>query len=159
MLRDVMLDRSVDAKLRGYAALAIGMIEPKGDAIRADLRSVLMTEDRREIRVQAAIAAGLLADRATVTALVEILNDRTQSQYVLGSVALALGQSGAEEAVPHLIRIATDGAKYPDLTRALATVALGQIGDRSDVPVLSRISTDVNYRDQPSYEVELLSIL
>ncbi len=159
MLRDAMLDKGNEPKLRGYAALAIGMIEPKGDGVRADLRTVLTTEDRREIRVQAAIAAGLLADRPTVQVLVDLLDDRTQSQYVLGSVALALGQSGAEEAVEPLIRIATDGAKYPDLTRALAVVALGQIGDRSDVPVLSRISTDVNYRDQPSYEVELLSIL
>lgn len=159
MLREVVKDKGADPKLRGYAALGLGMINPADRAVANEIKTVLVNEDNRELRVQTAIAAGLLADAGVIEEMVKILKDRTQSQYVLGSIALALGQVGAESAIEPLIEIAKDSKGYPDLTRALATVALGQIGDRAEVPVLSKVSTDINYRDQPSYEVELLTIL
>ena len=89
----------------------------------------------------------------------QILEGGEESQYILGSVALALGQLGDENAIEPLLAIAKDDKKYPDLTRALATVALGQIGDRRDVPTLARVATDINYRAQAPALTELLTIL
>ena len=94
--------------------------------------------------------------------LVEILRSGEESQYILGSVALALGQIGDERAIKPLLDISADTEKkYPDITRALATVALGQIGDRRDVPTLARVARDINFRaigGVPSL-TELLTIL
>ncbi|MCK6481194.1 MAG: HEAT repeat domain-containing protein, partial [Planctomycetes bacterium] len=79
-------------------------------------------------------------------------------QFILGSVATALGQIGDERALEPLISILRD-EQYPELTRALAAVALGQIGDKNDVSVLSRVSRDVNYRAYYDAIGELLTIL
>jgi HEAT repeat protein len=146
-----------DNKLRGYCALALGMI---GDqSAREAIRTALTNDSDRELRVQTAIAAGLMNDPGVITDLVKILESGEESQYILGSVALALGQLGDGKAIDPLLAIAKDEKKFPDLTRALATVALGQIGDRRDVPVLARVSTDFNYRAHVPALTELLTIL
>ena len=97
-----------------------------------------------------------------VETLVNVVNDRKSSQFVLGSVALALGQIGDASAVGPLVRILeptkVDGV-YPDLTRALVAVALGQLADRNDIRVLNRLSKDVNYRAMINAMEEVLSIL
>ena len=88
-----------------------------------------------------------MGDVAVIDELVKILESGEESQYVLGSVALALGQIGDERAIEPLLRISKDEKKdFPEITRALATVALGQIGDRRDVPVLARVMKDLNFR-------------
>jgi HEAT repeat protein len=110
--------------------------------------------------VDAATGAALLGDSGAVPVLLEILGDLKSSQFVLGSVALALGRIRDARAVEPLAAILEDpGNRYPDLTRALAAVALGQIGDRDGAPVLSRISTDVNYRAYYDAIGEVLTIL
>lgn len=156
-LIEALNDKGLDAKLRGYAALSLGMINDPGakDAIR----NALTNDSDRELRVQTAMAAGLMGDANVVADLVKILQSGEESQYILGSVALALGQIGDERAIAPLIEIAKDDKKYPDLTRALATVALGQIGDRRDTPVLARVATDINYRAHVPALTELLTIL
>ena len=158
LLEDLLQDRRLDKKLRGTAALALGLIGERG-AVAAVRRALTEKEDR-ELRVDAAVAAGLLRDNEAVPGLVDILKDPTSIQVVLGSAAMALGQIGDQRAVEPLVRILKDERKqYPVLTRALACVALGQIGDRSDVPVLSRLSTDVNYRAYFDAIGEVLTIL
>ncbi len=159
-LIDVLNDRGADKRLRGYAAVALGMIGD-GNAKEA-IRATLTDDNDRDLRKQTAIAAGLMGDASVIGDLVEILKSGEESQYILGSVALSLGQIGDERAIAPLLAIATDSEKkYPDITRALATVALGQIGDRRDVPVLSRVARDINFRAigrVPSL-TELLTIL
>lgn len=151
-------DRGNTPRLRGYSAVALGMI---GDTAASDLvHQVLAQENDRELRVHLAVAAGLFGDFSVVRTLVGILESGEESQYVLGSAALALGQIGDERAVEALVRIAEDTQdRYPYLTRALATVALGQLGDRRDVPTLARVSTGHNYRAYVSAMAELLTIL
>jgi HEAT repeat protein len=156
-LIEVLKNPKDDNKLRGYCALALGMV---GDqSAREAIRTALTNDSDRELRVQTAIAAGLMNDPGVIGDLVKILESGEESQYILGSVALALGQLGDGKAIDPLLAIAKDEKKFPDLTRALATVALGQIGDRRDVPVLARVSTDFNYRAHVPALTELLTIL
>jgi HEAT repeat protein len=159
-LIDVLGDRGADKRLRGYAAVALGMI---GDSdAQAAIRSALTDDSDRDLRVQTAVAAGLMNDAVVIGDLVKILESGEESQFILGSVALALGQIGDERAIEPLLTISADTEKkYPDITRALATVALGQIGDRRDVPTLARVARDINFRaigSVPSL-TELLTIL
>lgn len=153
----VLQEGKGDTKLRGYSALALGMINDT--SAREAIKTALSNDSDRELRVQTALAAGLMNDPSVIPDLVKILEGGEESQYILGSVALALGQIGDERAIPPLLNIAKDDKKFPDLTRALATVALGQIGDRRDQPVLSRVSTDINYRAHVQALTELLTIL
>mgnify|MGYP003572282976 FL=1 len=159
-LVEVLSDRGADKRLRGYAAVALGMI---GDSnSQTAIRGALTDDTDRDLRVQTAIAAGLMNDATVIGDLVKILESGEESQYILGSVALALGQIGDERAIKPLLDISADTEKkYPDITRALATVALGQIGDRRDVPTLARVARDINFRaigGVPSL-TELLTIL
>jgi len=159
-LIDVVTDRGLDKRLRGYGAIALGLIG--GDDAREAVRAVLTDDNDRTLRKQTAIAAGLMGDARVITDLVAILESGDESQYIMGSVALALGQIGDEKAVGPLLAIAVDAeSKYPDLTRAFATVALGQIGDRRDLPVLARVGRDINFRVSGAVPAltELLSIL
>lgn len=156
-LIEVLKNPKDDSKLRGYTALALGMI---GDAsAREAIHTALTNDSDRELRVQTAVAAGLMNDPTVIPDLVKILESGEESQYILGSVSLALGQIGDERAIEPLLGIVKNDKKYPDLTRALATVALGQIGDRRDVPTLARVATDINYRAHVPALTELLTIL
>ena len=138
--------------------MALGLIgSPDG---REAIKVALTTETDRDLRVQTAVAAGLIGDAGVIKNLVQIIESKEESQYILGSVALSLGQIGDENSIDPMVRIALDeGNDFPDLTRALATVALGQIGDRRDVPVLSRLARDFNYRAHVPSLAELLTIL
>jgi len=156
----ILDDRGMEKKLRGSAAIALGLI---GDNAARDaiLKAIEEREDR-DLRVDTAVAAGLLKDSAAVEKLVEILNDPKASQFVLGSVALALGQIGDHTAFGPMLKILepekTNGV-YPDLTRALVAVALGQISDRSNYRVLYKLSKDINYRASVAALDEILTIL
>jgi HEAT repeat protein len=157
-MKKVLKDPGADKRVRGYCAVGLGMIGA-ADAVDA-IKSVLKDDNDRELRVQTAMAAGLLGDASVIENVVTILKDKDASNYELGSAALALGQIGDERAIEALVDIAKDSQKrYPDLTRALATVALGQIGDRRDVPTLARVATDINYRASVAAITELLTIL
>ncbi len=153
-------DRGAEKKLRGYSAVALGMIRD-GKAKDA-IRSALNDDSDRDLRVQTAVAAGLMGDSNVIEDLVKIVEGEKESQFILGSVALALGQIGDERAIDPLLKIAEDkDKKFPEITRALVTVALGQIGDRRDVPTLARVARDINFRaigSVPSL-TELLTIL
>jgi HEAT repeat protein len=159
-LTTAVQDRGADKRLRAYSSVALGMIGST-ESVEV-IRDVLNDDSDRDLRTQAAVAAGLLGDAQAVGDLVAILERGKDSQYVLGSVALALGQIGDERAIEPLVRIAEDTEKrYPDITRALATVALGQIGDRREVPVLARVARDINFRTIGAVPAltELLTIL
>lgn len=157
-LLDVVRDEHANAPLRGWCALALGMI---GDARASDaVRNLMQEVNDRDLRIHCATAIGLLGDDTGVSDLLGLLREPDASNYELGSAALALGRIGDERAIDALVAIATDAKDaYPNLTRALAVVALGQIGDRRDVPLLARVATDVNYRARVPAIAELLTIL
>ncbi len=160
LLVEILGDRGLDKKLRGSAAVALGLIGD-GSAKEAILKALKEREDR-DLRVDTAVAAGLLRDSNAVKELVNVLSDPKASQFVLGSVALALGQIGDHQAITPLINIlepAKTNGSYPDLTRALVAVSLGQIANRRDLRVLYHISKDINYRASVSALDELLTIL
>jgi HEAT repeat protein len=158
LLQSLLAEKGLDKQLRGTAAVALGLI---GDSSAIEpVRKVLKEKEDQKLRVDAAIAAGLLKDNQAVGVLVEILQDPKSSQFILGSVAQALGQIGDQRAIEPLAQILKDEKnQYPDLTRALAAVALGQIGDKNDVPVMARLSRDVNYRAYYEAIGEVLTIL
>ena len=160
LLGKILEDRRMHTRLRGSAAIALGLI---GDtSSRPLIRKVLAERDDRALRVDSAIAAGLLMDSEAVKVLVDVLNDPKASQFSLGSVALALGQIGDANALEPLLKILEaehSNGVFPDLTRALVAVALGQMANPRDLRVLSRISTDINYRASVSALEEILTIL
>ena len=160
LLTKLLKDRGLEKKLRGACAVALGLI---GDNAAKDaIISALKEREDRDLRVDTAVGAGLLSDPEAVEVLVNVVSDRKASQFVLGSVALALGQIGDSRAIESLIKILepdkTNGT-YPDLTRALVAVALGQLANRRDIRVLFRLSKDINYRASVSALDEALTIL
>jgi HEAT repeat protein len=151
-------DAGEDKRIRGWCALALGLMDERS-AVPA-IRATLQAESDRDLRVQVAMAAGLIGDGTVIDDLTNVIRNADSSNYELGSAALALGQIGDERAVKALLEVATDAKhNYGDVTRGLAVVALGQIGDRRDLPVLSRVATDVNYRAHVPAITELLTIL
>jgi HEAT repeat protein len=160
LLKDILGDRGMDKKLRGAAAMALGLI---GDnSANPVILKALKEREDRDLRVDTAVAAGLLGSPLAVDELVKVLNDKKASQFVLGSVALALGQIGDSRAIEPMTMILEPGktnGTYPDLTRALVAVALGQLSDRRDVRVLYRMSKDINYRASVPSLDEILTIL
>ncbi len=157
-LKKTLCDRGADKRVRGWCALALGLI---GDVGSVDaVRDAMKDQGDRDLRIQAAMAAGLVGDPRVLEDLIAIVRNQESSNYELGSAALALGQIGDSKAVDALLEVAVDKTKkWPDLTRALAVVALGQIGDRSRLPSLARVGADVNYRAHVPAIAELLSIL
>jgi len=160
LLSSILKDRGQEKKLRGSAAMALGLIG--APAAKEAVMTALKEREDRDLRVDTAVAAGLLGDSSAITELVSVLQDPKASQFVLGSVALALGQIGDHNAIEPLVTILepkkANGA-YPDLTRALVAVALGQIADQNDIRTLSRISKDINYRASVPALDEILTIL
>jgi HEAT repeat protein len=153
-------DRGLEKKLRASAAIALGLI---GDGSALDpILAALREREDRDLRIDTAAAASLLGSSNAALTLVDILKDPKASQFVIGSVALGLGQVGDHESIPALIEIlepdAVNGV-YPDLTRALVAVALGQISDRREIRVLARISKDINYRASVPALDEILTVL
>jgi len=156
MLVEVLEDKSAVKRLRGACAVALGMIR---DTRAVDaIKKALETDKDPELRVDTAVAVGLIGDKASLKMLVGILEDPRSSLYVQGSVTLAVGRIGDISAIDPLVKM-MESKDVQDLNRALAAVALGLLGDRNTIPVLSRIAKDVNYRAQINAMEEVLSIL
>lgn len=141
---------------RGYAALALGMMNEK-DAI-SEIQSVVKEERRKtELVRQASIGLGLMGDQNAVPILLELLDEAT-SDFLKGSITMAIGYIGDRKAIGRLIAFMND-ENSQILNRAFAGVALGIIGETEQIPVLSRISTNINYRAQVESIKEVLDIL
>ena len=83
----------------------------------------LLTDDDRGVRRRAALAAGRIADSASVPALVELMDDGEPE--VRQMAAFALGLLGDPKAVPRLTAALTDAVA---VVRARSAEALGRIG-------------------------------
>ena len=150
-------DKKEDQELRGYAALALGLIGNASRDVLLPIRDALKERRSEELRQQTATALGLLKDSEGVPLLLDELK-RAKSQNVKGQVVLALAKIGDARAVEPMVKLLKD-EKEQDLTRALACAGLGVIGDLEWLPSLSRISLDVNYRASVDLINEVLSLI
>lgn len=156
-LLELVRDKDESHELRGYAALALGLLRDNRTSVIKAVRAAL--EDRRseEMRIQCATALGLLHDREAVPLLLEEL-EQSRSLSAKAQVVLALARIGDERAVNPLVAIVRSEREQM-YTRAVSCAALGIVGDLEPVPSLSRISVNVNYRASTDLTREVLSIL
>jgi HEAT repeat protein len=157
-LVDIVSNKNEDKELRGYAAVALGMIgSPLPDVVKA-IREAMKERSSEELRSQTAIALGLLGVRDAVTWLQQELKD-ADTQNVAGQIVLALAKIGDERSVATCVDILKDATLKQDTTKALACAGLGLIGDLEMIPSLARISKDINYRASTDVVNEVLTIL
>jgi len=144
-----------DENLRGYAAVALGMMQAK--AAQPAIREVV-TERVKDPDLQraAATALGLMGDKEVVDLLSKVIADAS-TEYVQSSAALALGFIGDYTAIDVLTGLYKD-PKIADLARAQAIVALGVVAEDELLPVLHVISVDNNYRALVEAMNEVLTI-
>lgn len=154
----IVSDEKEDKELRGYSAIAIGLI---GGAMNEDVKKALYgalgERSSEDMRQQVATALGLLMDPGAVNELLKALKE-AESQNLKGQIVLALARIGDARAVEPMVTLLKD-KKEGDLTRALACAGLGVVGDLEELPSLSRLSKDINYRASIFYVNEMLSIL
>lgn len=146
-----------DEELRGYSALALGLIGKATRDVLVPIRKALSERRSEELRQQTATALGLLQDKEAVPLLLEELKNAT-SQNAKGQVVLALAKVGDARAVVPLVEL-LKSTKEQDLTRALACAGLGVIGDLEWIPSLSRISKNLNYRASVDVINEVVTIV
>jgi HEAT repeat protein len=163
-LVQIVADRKEDKEFRGYAALALGLInEPVAEVTKA-IAEALKERSSEELRRQTATALGLLGNPkigGTGQDAIQVLLDELKvanSQAHKGEVVVALARIGDDKAVDPLVTMLKDKGEQ-DLSRALACAGLGLIGDLEWLPSLSRVSKDINYRSSTDLINEVLSIL
>lgn len=150
-------DKQEEKELRGYSAVALGLIGIPAPEVIKVIKDALKERSSEELRQQTAIALGLLQSPDTIPTLIQEIKE-ADSQNVLGQVVLALAKIGDSRAIQPLVDILQDTSR-PDLTRALSCAGLGLIGDLEMTPSLARLSKDINYRASPDTVNEALSIL
>jgi len=156
-LAAVVSDPDGDRELRGYAALAVGLIGVPDRVAIGAIRNALRERSSEELRLQCATGLGLLGAPGTVDLLIKELAE-AESQFLLGQVVLALAQIGDARTIPPLVAILSDGNR-PEATRAIACAGLGLLGDLERRSSLSRLTTGLNYRAVVDAITELFSIL
>ncbi|MBK6943029.1 MAG: HEAT repeat domain-containing protein [Planctomycetes bacterium] len=155
---EAMLDALKDnppAQLRGYLAVALGMVDyqPAADFLRAQ---VLVERDEKA-RMQLATGLGLLGDTRAVPELVEALEASTTLTETV-SYSRAIGLIGDASAVPALVGLVND-AKRAGVARGFACVALGLLAEKSEMYWNTPLSVDANYRLAIRAQQEILDIL
>jgi len=161
---DVLLARlneSGEGYMRGYAALALGMIGVSS-AIEP-IRQLIANGASQPFAVEnSAIALALLGDQETGTRLFSVL-DRSANPKVQSSVASALGWIRDPRPLGDLSGMLADGRRN-DTARAWTAVALGRICDQDRWPWVGRYSVNVQYEVtlptllEPIYETGLLDL-
>jgi HEAT repeat protein len=153
----IVADDKEDKELRGYSAVALGLIKSSNEEVKKALYSALAERSSEDMRQQVATALGLLEDPGALTELLKALKE-AESQNLKGQIVLAIARIGDARAVDPMVKL-LKSKQEGDLTRALACAGLGVVGDLEALPSLSRISKDVNYRASIFYVNEVLSIL
>jgi HEAT repeat protein len=151
-----VFDFSKAPDLRGYAALALAMLDAR-DARPAieSLFETARTTDPDFLR-GAATAMALFGEGADVPLLVRLLREAPIPRSA-SAVALALAAIGDDAATSALLDVATDAAAS-DLARSMAIVGLGAVVEDSATPKLHALPLRLNFRALPPALAELLSI-
>ncbi len=137
------LDRISDEEARGYAAVALGLMNAR-EAIDPISEIVKESKYRPELLKQAAIALGLLGDKDTVDDLKDMLAD-AKGLATQASLSTALGFIGDKRSVDPLIEM-MENTQRTETARGFAAVALGIVADKEDFPWNAKIARDINYR-------------
>jgi len=155
MLLDA-LKQSRDPDLRGYLAVALGMVNHTPAVARL---GALLGESKNIpiLQLRATIGLGLMGAREFIPALVKSLRNAS-SCYMLCSKARALGYIGDRTAVPTLVDIVNDEDTQA-MIQGFAISAIGNIADPEPVPLVSRITTNHNYLASTECLNSLLAIL
>jgi HEAT repeat protein len=153
----IVSDVGESPELRGYAAVALGLVgDPEATVVRA-VRGALRERSSDELRAQAAVALALLCGGDAVDSLLEELRD-ADVRHVVGEVLVVLGRVGDARAIPALLGILEDATRGENL-RARAAAGLGLVGDLEAVPSLSAFGRDLNHRVVTDALAEVLRIL
>jgi len=145
-IRDSM-DRVNDSAFRGYAAIALGLLNAKE---HMPYISEVVDESKRDpdLLKQASIGLGLMKDRNAVGKLLAYLTPEDGKRprlAVLSAVATALGFIGDKQSVQPLVDTMSND-RLTTLGRAFAAVALGMVADKDSLPWNSVFGEDLNYR-------------
>ncbi|MFT7541434.1 MAG: hypothetical protein ACI9K5_002403, partial [Gammaproteobacteria bacterium] len=128
-------------RVRGYSALALGMIGQTG-AVQ-ELRQHLQRSAQQPFALeQGAIALAILGDQDAAPVLLQILENANPT--VQASIASAMGWIRDPRALQILTRRMTDPTRS-SISRGWAAVAIGRIADQEDWPWVARYSTNIQY--------------
>jgi len=153
-------DRGANPDLRGYAAIALGLIRPDGGLPRL-LQIARGDADRVEdFRRGVLLGLGLFGDpRATDVLVGDLATERRD--VVRGAAAAALNLSrdpAALEIVASQIFAEPRTSQPPDFA-TFACAALGALGDAHTYPLLSETFFNGNYRIRVPLLLELADLL
>jgi len=138
-----LLEKTGDPTARGYVALGLGLLG--ANEAQEDIKAIIAaSEYKPDLLKQAAIALGLLGDKATVNELVEMLQT-AKSLATQASLASALGFIGDKRSVVPLVEM-LENTTMTETARGFAAVALGIVADKEPLPWNSKIAVDLNYR-------------
>lgn len=157
VLLEILRDRADTPRLRGFAAIALGLSGDAG-AAPALLATAAERGAQKDPAVGALVGLGLLGEDLVVPDLVEMLGDASDSdaRALRPFAAFALGRIGGPESVKALGRTLSDGD--PQVRRA-SLLALGECDPadaRALVPALSHAARED--RDRPSRSFAMLSL-
>ena len=156
-LVNIVASRSADPTLRGFCAVALGLLGDASDTVKDALKTALEERKSADLRRDAATGLGLLRDADVVKILLDELK-KAKSFAVQGQLITAIGTIGDHNAIAPLVEILDDKSQNTQ-TRAMAAVGLGMIGDLRELPALARLSKNYNYRASVPDLDELLFIL
>ncbi|MCI0586369.1 MAG: HEAT repeat domain-containing protein [Planctomycetes bacterium] len=140
----VLENRGLDPDLRGYAAIAIGMIRPDEGLPRL-LRVVREEADAvDDFRRGQLLGLGLFGESLGTPLVLQALSEERRD-VVRGSAAMALGFLRDPAAARILSDLLSRGAPIPDRS-VYACAALGSLGDAHTYPLLSEAFFNANYR-------------
>ena len=132
-----------DDEARGYIAVALGLGNVR-DAIEQIQTLVNDSQYRPDLLKQAAIALGLLGDKALVEKLTQMLKD-ANNLATQAAISSALGFIGDARSIDPLVEMLGDD-QLTETARGFAAVALGIVADKEPLPWNSKIAVDLNYR-------------
>jgi HEAT repeat protein len=146
VLETIVKDASADPKLRGYAAIGLGMT---GDPKRTPttLREIYTKSDNQDTRRGCVLGIGLAGDRKDVPFLLQVITGTDKAKplagYTRGAAVLALGMIKDGDSVARIQQLLGNSDPY---VRAYAIAALGYLADKDEVPVLPSLFEHANFR-------------
>ena len=139
---------SADPKLRGYAALSLGMSSQSASTAKV-LHTVYDSGDNPDVQRGAVLALGIVGDRDDVPFLLNVIVKTDKSKpfaaYTRGAAVAALGMIRDGESVAKIQDLLRNNDA---LVRAYAIAALGYLADKDASPVLPTLFEHSNFRQE-----------
>jgi hypothetical protein len=136
----LMRSRTTAESTRSACAIGLALIgDPRG---LEPVRAALTQARRSNLRVQAALAAGILGDRAAVRIL--LTTPRAEKGWARIARLRALGKLGDGRALEPLLAVVRDTGSS-GASRALAAIAIADLFDRSGRLPMTDLTRDLAY--------------